>query len=325
MQVGLRDVVAGCGAVAGCVRRRRPACPAIDPGNHRCSRHLPLSSRLIFGVAGAEGVKKRRTAGERAVNVGAGLTRSLNRMATGLDRFPGKFRSCAGEARARRRGRPRSLRGQLAVEVSLSPLAIRIARRDRPLIQGLTLFAQEWSGGDRLIHITEGVIVEEDRGEPERLAEAELRRGEGSEVELAGELARRRVVRAAGVDPRRRARDDRARRPAGGGRLRLIASWPGALGRAADRARGQARGGLRPARKAGAPGRRPPLHGPGLPPGHAGDRGHPAGRLRPRAVAALERGWALWAETWGAGLELDLSERVRSRSGPRPGRFACTC
>ena len=80
-------------------------------------------------------------------------------------------------------------RAQLVVEVGLSPLTIRLARRGGWLIQELTLFAQEWSGGDRLIHLTEGVMVEEERGEPAQLAEAELRGGDGASVELGSELA----------------------------------------------------------------------------------------------------------------------------------------
>jgi len=79
-------------------------------------------------------------------------------------------------------------RGELAVEVRLKPFAVRLVRQDNPVIQELTLFAQEWSGGDRLIHLTEGVMVEEERGEPVQLAEVELCHRDGARIELAGEL-----------------------------------------------------------------------------------------------------------------------------------------
>ena len=203
-------------------------------------------------------------------------------------------------------------------------------------------------------------MVEEERGEPAQLAEAELRRGDGCRRRAGRRARRRRAVRAAGLDLRPRARDDRAGpSTAAPGAAAADGELAGSLRRAADRARGQALGGLRPARKAGAPGRRPPLHGSGLPPGHAGDGGHPAGGLRPGAVAAARAPVGRCGRRPGAPGSSSTSERFglaavrgrtaspaagpcgrrpgapgssstcpsasRSRSGPRPGRFACTC
>ena len=116
------------------------------------------------------------------------LGRGLNTLATGLRPIPWKV--LVVPVRLEQGARMVTLaRGQLAVEVWLSPLTIRLARRGRWLIQGLMLFAQDWSGGDRLIHLTEGVMVEEERDEPVWLAEAELRGRDGAGVELGGKLA----------------------------------------------------------------------------------------------------------------------------------------
>jgi len=112
----------------------------------------------------------------------------LNTLATGLRPIPWKV--VVVPVRLEQDARTVTLaRGQLAVEVWLSPLTISLARRGGWLIQGLTLNAQGWSGGDRLIHLTEGVMVEEERDEPAQLAEAELRCRNGTGVELGGELA----------------------------------------------------------------------------------------------------------------------------------------
>ncbi len=95
--------------------------------------------------------------------------------------------------------------GRLAVEVGLSPLTIRLTRRGAAVIQELTLFAQEWSGGDRLIHLTEGVLVEEERDEPAQLTQAELRRSDDAHVELAGELVAASTSRPGSRSPTRSA------------------------------------------------------------------------------------------------------------------------
>jgi len=114
-----------------------------------------------FALTTANGVKKRKTPGKSSVNVGWGL----NRIATGARSDEAKVVAVA--VRLGQVGRTVALaRGELAVEVRLKPFAVRLVRQDNPVIQDLTLFAQEWSGGDRLIHLTEGVMVEEERGEP---------------------------------------------------------------------------------------------------------------------------------------------------------------
>ncbi len=60
--------------------------------------------------------------------------------------------------------------------------------------------------------------------------------------------------------------------------------------------------------------------GPDCPPEMLETGGIPQGDCAPAPWLLSSAGWALWAETWGAGLELDLSERLsisqRSEAGP---------
>ena len=54
--------------------------------------------------------------------------------------------------------------GELTVELRLEPLTITIRRGDRTVISGMTLFGRDGQGTDRLIDLTEGVIVDERLG-----------------------------------------------------------------------------------------------------------------------------------------------------------------
>jgi Glycosyl hydrolases family 31 len=210
-------------------------------------------------------------------------------------------------------------RGQLAVEVRLRPVTLRLTRARAPVIQELTLFAQRWSGGDRLIHLTEGVIVEEERGEPAQLAEAEFCHRDGPGVELAGRLADGEPfeVRVSIADEERVTVELELtnRRME-----RLIAGWPGRPG---ERLTGL---GARHSERFDQRGRRVCLGadrrytGPDCPPEMLETGGIPQGDCAPAPWLLSSAGWALWAETWGAGLELDLAERIsvsqRSAAGP---------
>ena len=176
-------------------------------------------------------------------------------------------------------------------------------------------------GGDRLIHLTEGVIVDEERGERAQLAEAELRSGNQSKVELTGELPS-----GAPFELRLSIPDDERLTieldPGGGpsASVRLIASWPG---RSGERLTGL---GARHSEGFDQRGRRVCLGadrrytGPDCPPDMLETGGIPQGDCAPAPWLLSSAGWALWAETWGAGLELDLSEPLsvsqRSDAGP---------
>jgi alpha-D-xyloside xylohydrolase len=63
-------------------------------------------------------------------------------------------------------------RGGLRVEVSLDPLSIRVARDGLQVIDDLVLFTEAGGGADRLIELTEGVLVEEVREGPVPLSGA---------------------------------------------------------------------------------------------------------------------------------------------------------
>jgi hypothetical protein len=200
-------------------------------------------------------------------------------------------------------------RGQLAVEVRLRPVTLRLARAGAPLIEELALFAQGWSGGDRLIHLTEGVIVEEERGEQVQLVAAELRHRDVAEVELAGELEDGEPfdVRVSIAEKERVSVELDLTKPRP---ERLIASWPGRPG---ERLTGL---GARHSERFDQRGRRVCLGadrrytGPDCPPEMLETGGIPQGDCAPAPWLLSSAGWALWAETWGAGLELDLAERV---------------
>ena len=66
------------------------------------------------------------------------------------------------------------------VEVSYDPFTVSVIRDGSVLIDDLSLFTQSGSGKDRLIELTEGVIPEEERGDPEPVGERRPRnRGDG--------------------------------------------------------------------------------------------------------------------------------------------------
>src|SRR5262245_21301388 len=79
-------------------------------------------------------------------------------------------------------------RGELAVEARLDPLTVEVRRNGTLLLRDLRFRARAGSGRDHLIHLTEGVIPEEQQDELERVAEARIVRSEGLEAEIEGRL-----------------------------------------------------------------------------------------------------------------------------------------
>ena len=164
-------------------------------------------------------------------------------------------------------------------------------------------------------------MVEEERGEPAQLAEAELRGGDGAGVELAGELADGEPFELrVSIPDDERVTIELDDQPAAPRRCGLGASWEG---RAGERLTGL---GARHSEGFDQRGRRVRLGadrrytGPDCPPDMLETGGIPQGDCAPAPWLLSSAGWALWAETWGAGLELDLSERLsvsqRSEAGP---------
>ena len=62
-------------------------------------------------------------------------------------------------------------RGTLGVELLSEPLRLNIWRGDRCVVRDLGMWAEAGTGHDRLITLTEGVLPEEEREDPEPLDE----------------------------------------------------------------------------------------------------------------------------------------------------------
>jgi hypothetical protein len=215
----------------------------------------------------------------------------------------------------------RLARGRLAVEVSLDPLAITVSRAGTPLVENLRLGRRDGSGGERLIQITEGVIPEETWADRELFEAAEIE-GSFAQAPAADVWLRTRagdqwaLVRVAVPGPERvlvELRTDPAP-------FRLEATWDAGSD---ERVTGLgARHGLPFDQR----GRRIRLGadrrytGPDCPEDMLAQGGIPQGDYVPVPWLVSSGGWALWAETWGPGLDLDLA-------GAAPLRRACgvTC
>lgn len=219
-------------------------------------------------------------------------------------------------------------RGRLAVEIALDSLRVSINRAGGPVVDDLRLGLRSGSGGERLIQITEGVVPEETWGELEPVTAAiveddphdagagiALRAAAGAgtaHVRVAIPAAERVLVELRG-DPEP---------------FRLEAGW-----RADDEERLTGLGA-----RHGLPfdqrGRRIRLGadrrytGPDCPQDMLAEGGIPQGDYVPAPWLLSNAGWALWAETWGPGLHLDLagpelSLSQRAAAGPLRLHFFC--
>jgi hypothetical protein len=225
---------------------------------------------------------------------------------------------------AQQAGIARLERGGLTVEVTLDPLSIAVRRAGRPLVDGLTLFTQEGAGRDRLIELTEGVLVEETR-EPRREV------GPATVVDAAAGVLRLETETAAGQASLLLALPARDRIelelspqlvP-----FRLGATWPAGE---AERLTGLGARHGEPFDqrdrlvRLGADRR---YTGPDCPPEMLAEGGIGQGDYVPAPWLNSSAGWALWAETWGSGLELELRERIeisqRGAAGPLRLRLLC--
>lgn len=158
-------------------------------------------------------------------------------------------------------------------------------------MEGLRFWACDGSGHDQLIHLTEGVLVHEERGQPWPVAAARSDRGPHHIVH---------VVEREG--------------------FRVGASWPRLPG---ERLTGL---GVRHGLQFDQAGRRVELGadrrytGPDCPPDMLDVGGIPQGDYAPVPWLLSSRGYAVWIETGGPGCVFDLGEEisvsVRSASGP---------
>jgi alpha-glucosidase (family GH31 glycosyl hydrolase) len=219
--------------------------------------------------------------------------------------------------------------GHLFVEVSLDPLAIAISRAGVPVVENLRLGLRDGSGGERLIQITEGVMPEETWAERELLEAAAIEgsfaQTPGADVSLRTRAeGRSALVRVAVPGPERVLVELRADPEP----FRLEAAWQAGRG---ERVTGfGARHGLpfdqRSRRiRLGADRR---YTGPDCPEDMLAEGGIPQGDYAPVPWLVSSAGWALWAETWGPGLDLDLagpdhSLSQRAAAGPLRLHFLC--
>ncbi len=228
-------------------------------------------------------------------------------------------------ASATRPGSRRWRADELRVEVRLDPLAICVRRGGRTLIDGLALWTRAGTGRDRLITLTEGVVVEETRELAVALGPATVTASGRHALELAIDGAGadgNAQGRAAGPRPRR-ARPRASPRPRSG-------SGPSGPPSSSEHLTGL---GARHGEAFDQRGRLVHLGadrrytGPDCPPEMLDQGGIPQGDYVPAPWLNSSAGWAAWVETWGAGLELDLRERVsisqRGAAGPLRLRLLC--
>ena len=166
------------------------------------------------------------------------------------------------------------------------------------LLAGLRPWACRGTARDQLITLTEGVLVHEERGRPVTLGD--------EEVKVSSPGADRMLI---SIEPSEQ------------GWLRLGASWPLLDG---ERVTGL---GARHGHDLDQRGRLVQLGadrrytGPDCPPELLEQGGIPQGDYAPVPWLLSSAGWAAWVETWGPGVELDLSDdrvsvSVRSAAGP---------
>ena len=215
-------------------------------------------------------------------------------------------------------------RGELTVDVGLDPLSISVRRGGVAVVDRLELFTQAGGGSDRLIDLTEGVLVEETREDAQAL-------GPGTVVEADDTTLRLELVAAGGSatltvglpGADRVEIDLRTAQPA----FRLGAGWPARAGEyltglgARHGEPFDQRGRLA---RLGADRR---YTGPDCPAEMLAEGGIPQGDYVPAPWLSSSAGWAVWAETWGSGLELDLRQRIeisqRGAAGPLRLRLLC--
>jgi alpha-glucosidase (family GH31 glycosyl hydrolase) len=215
-------------------------------------------------------------------------------------------------------------RGQLSVRVQLDPLSVSIERNGRRLIDAVAFHTQPGSGGDRFIQPTEGVLVEEDRGQPVAIAAATVAEESATGLELE-------VTTAEG---RARVRIDLPARdhveisvvpdvvP-----FRLGASWRPVLG---ERLTGIGARHCEPFDQRGRVvrlGADRRYTGPDCPEEMLADGGIPQGDYAPAPWLLSSAGWAAWVETAGPGLELDLRDplAISQRGAAGPLRLHLIC
>ena len=208
-------------------------------------------------------------------------------------------------------------RKALRVAVSLDPFSIEIRRDGRRLVHGARVWCADGEVRDQFVQLTEGVIAQEERETRRHLKWTQVQdsgehwvqltghAGPGREVSVRVELGPERVLVTADAEPQP---------------LRLGLDW--------ERAPGEAFTGLgaRHGEDVDQAGKRIRLGadrrytGPDCPPDMLEVGGIPQGDYVPVPWLLASRGYALWIDTGGDGVELDLAHRLsvsgRAAAGP---------
>jgi len=207
--------------------------------------------------------------------------------------------------------------GPLTVEIGLEPFALTVRRRGEPIIERARLWAVDGVVEDRFVQLTEGVIARERVGERDPVERVRgVARAAGARLEgwtRGGRAVRVGVEVAAGAEVV-------VELSVEGAPLRIGASWEGRLG---ERFVGL---GARHGERFDQSGRWIRLGadrrytGPDCPEEMAELGGVPQGDYAPVPWLISDRGYAVWLQTGGDGVELDLrgpvSASVRAASGP---------
>ncbi len=205
--------------------------------------------------------------------------------------------------------------------MTLEPLTLEVRRRGRPIVSALRPWGQPFEGGDHLVHLTEGVITEEERGPRLAASCVEVRAAERQSVALAGALdGGHRFELEVALPAAERVVLGLSAESGTGPALRLGATWSGQPG---EHLTGL---GARHGEAFDQRGRRVVLGadrrytGPDCPDEMLAEGGIPQGDCAPAPWLVSSAGWSLWMETWGAATELDLAEEItasqRAAAGP---------
>jgi alpha-glucosidase (family GH31 glycosyl hydrolase) len=205
----------------------------------------------------------------------------------------------------------------VAVAIDLDRHELTISRAGKRVLSGLRLGARGGSGGDRFIQLTEGVIPEESAGDPEWPETAQVDERSERAVVLTGRLREGRTFRmSVALAERQRVvvefdADDA---------YRLLARWH------PHRAERMTGFGARHGEVFEQRGRVVTLGadrrytGPDCPPDLLAQGGIPQGDYVPVPWLLTSGGAAIWVETFGPGLELDLGDPAsisqRAAAGP---------
>jgi len=208
-------------------------------------------------------------------------------------------------------------RGPIRVAISLQPFGFEVRRGGRRLVHGVRAWCADGQVHDQFVQLTEGVIAAEERETRTHLDRAVLEAegegwvevlghaGPGREVRMHLELLTERVLVRVTVHP---------------APLRVGLDW--------ERSAEEAFTGLgaRHGEEVDQAGRRIRLGadrrytGPDCPADMLEVGGIPQGDYVPVPWVLASRGYALWVETGGDGVEIDLGRRVsvsqRSAAGP---------